>query len=351
MKVLVLGGTWFVGQEVAEQAVARGWEVTVFNRGRSGTAPQGVRQVHGDRESPADLLTLAARGPWDAVIDVPGSIPTVVRDSARALENVVGRYVFVSTVSTYQRWPLVPVTEESPLHEGKPDWDPGFRHWDATAYGPLKAGCEAALHREFSADRLLFVRPGVVLGPREYVGRMRWWLGRTQRGGTILAPGRPDRGIQPVDVRDVAAFLLDLTAAGRHGAFNVAAPTGRDTYADLVHSCLEITGSRAEVTWVDQDWLAGQPVRQWTEIPLWRTAPGTWSMDTAKAQDAGLVCRPLGDTVADTWAWVNNGGRAVEHERDAEHGIDPDKERRILADAEAGGHVVARTEAGPSAAG
>lgn len=100
---------------------------------------------------------------------------------------------------------------------------------------------------------------------------------------------------------------------------------------------------------MDQDWLAGQQVRQWTEIPLWRTAPGTWSMDTAKAQSEGLACRPLSETVSDVWAWMNEGGRPVEHERDAEHGIDPTKERRILAEAEAGGHVVARTQAGPAA--
>jgi 2'-hydroxyisoflavone reductase len=346
MRLLVLGGSWFVGREVTEQAIARGWDVTVFNRGRSGTVPNGAARIKGDRENPNDLAALADRGRWDAVIDVPGSIPTVVRDSARALRNAVDRYVFVSTVSAYKRWPSEPVTEESVLHEGRPDWDPGFRHWDAAAYGPLKAGCEAALHREFDPEQLLFVRPGVVLGPHEYVGRMRWWLTRAQQGGNILAPGRPDRGIQPVDVRDVATFLLDLTASGRHGAFNIAAPTGRDTYADLVNSCLEATGTSADVTWVDADWLVNQQVRQWTEIPLWRTAPGTWQMDTQKAGGVGLLCRPLAETVADTWAWLNGGGSAVSHERDAEHGIDPGKEQRILEAADREGRIVARTRRG-----
>jgi 2'-hydroxyisoflavone reductase len=334
-RLLVLGGSWFVGREIVDQAVARGWNVTIFNRGRSGTPPEGVEVIHGDRESVADLRRLAQAGPWDAVVDVAGSVPAVVRDSARALANVAARYVFVSTVSVYNGWPHEPVDEDSARHPADPDWDPGFRHWDAVAYGPLKSGCEAAIGREYPADRVLVVRPGVILGPGEYVGRMRWWLRRCQRGGQILAPGRPDRHIQPVDVRDVADFLLDRTASGASGSYNVAPPPDRDTYGDLLQSCIDVTGGRAEAVWVDEQWLSAQGVRQWTELPLWRIPRGTWAMDADRARSAGLRCRPLRETVADTWTWLTSGGEPVTHERAAEHGIEPAKEQKLLAAAKA----------------
>lgn len=339
MRALILGGSWFVGREVATQAVIRGWDVTVFHRGRS-EPPAGVQAIHGDRESLEDLRRLAEAGPWDAVVDVAGSVPTVVRDSARALAGTVGRYAFVSTVSAYAQWPHEPVSEDSPLHPARPDWDPGFRHWDASIYGPLKSGCEAAITREYEPDRVLVVRPGVVLGPHEYVGRMRWWLNRCRRGGRILAPGSVDRVIQPVDVRDVAQFLLDQVAAEASGPFNIAAPPGRDTYGSLLHACLDVTGGTAEVVWVDEQWLVEHGAGQWTELPLWRTAQGTWAMDASRARTAGLHCRALRDTVADTWAWLADGGEAVEHERQAEHGIDPGKEHDLLAAAAAAGAVL-----------
>jgi 2'-hydroxyisoflavone reductase len=331
VRLLVLGGSWFVGRVLVEEALRRGHDVTVFHRGRSSGPPPGVRVIHGDREDRSDLARLASDGPWDVVIDVPGSVPAVVRDSARALADAVDRYVFMSTVSVYRIWPHEPVSEDSPLHPGDPDFDPGWRHWDAVAYGPLKAGCEAAVRREFG-DRSLFLRPGVVLGPHEYVGRMAWWLDRMRRAGQVLAPGRPDRGIQPVDVRDLVAFTLSLIEQAQYGTFNVAAPIGRDSYGDLLTACRDAIGSDAEIIWVDEQWLVDHGVRQWTELPLWRTAPGTWAMDQTRGAAQGLMCRPLRETVADTWTWLAAGGRAVDHERQAEHGIDPVKETTLLAE-------------------
>ena len=330
MRLLVLGGTWFVGRTLVEEAASRGHELTIFNRGKSGASqPSGVQVIHGDREDWADLTRLAAEGPWDAVVDVPGSVPSVVRDSARALVDVADRYVFMSTVSVYQRWPHQPVSEESPLHEGDPDFDPGWRHWDAAAYGPLKAGCEAAIRREYG-DRWLFLRPGVVLGPYEYVGRVAWWLDRMRRGGRVLAPGTADRGIQPVDVRDLVNFALDQVERGQRGAFNVAAPVDRETYGGMLEACRDAAKSSAEVVWVSEEWLAERGVRQWTELPLWRIPPGTWAMDATRAAEQGLYCRALRETVVDTSAWLSSGGRAVAHERQAEHGIDTAKEKALL---------------------
>jgi 2'-hydroxyisoflavone reductase len=337
--LLVLGGSWFVGRVMAEHAVERGWNVTVFNRGRSSSPPAGARAIHGDRQSLGDLARLADQGPWDAVIDVAGSEPWTVRDAARALQSATSQYVLVSTVSVYAGWPAEPVTEASTLHDGDPDLNPGTG--PMYEYGPMKVGCEAAVRREFGPERVLILRPGVVLGPHEYVGRLKWWLGRAQRGGRILAPGRADRTIQPVDVRDLAAFALDQIAVGKGGTYNVAAPRDR-TYRDLLLACMRATGGHGELKWIDDSWLADQDVAQWTELPLWRVPPGTWAMDTKRAEAAGLVCRSLSETVGDTWAWLSSGGRPVEHERDAEHGIDPGKEAALLNAADKAGAVVAR---------
>ncbi|WP_084960202.1 NAD-dependent epimerase/dehydratase family protein [Thermoactinospora rubra] len=329
MRLLILGGTWFVGRAVLREALARRWHVTVFNRGRSGPPPAPVEHIRGDWERPQDLVRLAAHGPWDAVLDVAGTIPALVRNAARALAPVTGRYVFISTISAYRDWPYAPVDENSPLWEGDPDLDPGTRRWDPDAYGPLKVGCELAIRREFDRH-VLIMRPHVILGPHEYVGRLPWWLTRISRGGVVLAPAPPDRAIQPVDVRDVARFTLDQIQAGGAGVFNLAPPVGRDTYEGLLIACVDVTGASCEIVWADEQWLKAQGVAEWTEIPLWRTLPTAWTMDTRKAHAAGLVCRPLRETAADTWQWLQAGGRPVEHERFAEHGLAPDREAELL---------------------
>lgn len=340
MRMLVLGGSWFVGRVIVDDATRRGYEVTVFNRGRS-PAPSrdGVCRVLGDRENTKDLERLAARGVWDVLVDVAGSVPAVVRRSAEILADVAERCVFVSTISAYRDWPHAPVDEASPLWDGDPDLDPGTRRWDPDAYGPLKVGCEIACRQAFGDRRLLVLRPHVVLGRYEYVGRLPWWLARMRRGGRVLAPA-PDRGIQPVDVRDLAAFLLDQAERAATGVFNVAPRPDTATYGDMLHACIEATLDQAtpdqaarpvELVWADEDWLVEQGVIEWTELPLWRNAAAPWGMDVDRAHAAGLRCRPLADTVADTWAWLRDGGQAVDHERFAEHGIAPEKEAALIA--------------------
>ncbi|WP_433496779.1 NAD-dependent epimerase/dehydratase family protein [Sphaerimonospora sp. CA-214678] len=329
MRILILGGSWFVGRAVVAEGVRRGWEVTLFNRGRSANPPPGVRLIRGDWERPEELVELPTRGPWDVVLDAAGAVPALVRNTARALASSVERYVFMSTISAYRDWPHQPVDESSPLWDGDPDLDPGTRRWDPDAYGPLKVGCELAIRREF-ADSTLFIRPHVILGPGEYVGRLPWWLRRISRGGRVLAPAPSDRSIQPVDVRDVAAFALDLVEQKATGAYNVAAPIGRETYGGMLHACKQATGSTTEFVWVEESWLAERGVLEWTEIPIWRTLPTAWAMNADKARAAGLVCRPLHETVADTWQWMQAGGAPVDHERFAEHGLSPQRETELL---------------------
>jgi 2'-hydroxyisoflavone reductase len=159
VRLLLLGGTWFLGRAIVAEGLRAGHGVTVFHRGRSGGPPPGARSVHGDRTIAADLARLADAGPWDAVIDVPGVIPAQTRDAARALHGVAGRYVFVSTVSVYRDWPAAPVSEDSPVHDADPDADPPGWTWGTGVYGPLKAGAELTVHREYG-----WVAPGA--GPR-----------------------------------------------------------------------------------------------------------------------------------------------------------------------------------------
>ena len=331
-RVLVLGGSWFLGRAVADAALAHGWEVTAFRRGRSGADAPGVAVVRGDRTSGADLARLADAGPWDAVVDTSGYVPREVLAVARALEPVSGRYVFVSTVSVYQGWPTVPLTEDSPVLDSPPDAGPDFGYDGdpgPSVYGFTKAGSERAVSEIFGADRSVFLRPGVIVGPREYVGRLPWWLHRVARSGRVLAPGRPERGIQPVDVRDVADFAL-RTAVGSVGPFNVTAP-GHESMADLLGACRVVTSSAASFEWItDEPWLVAQGVKQWTELPLWRTYPGVWAVDSSRARAAGLDTRPLRDTATDTWEWMHSGEPSVRHERSSEQGIDPVKEKAIL---------------------
>jgi 2'-hydroxyisoflavone reductase len=334
MRLLILGGTWFLGRTLAELALNEGWQVTTFSRGRGGRDVPGTRALRGDRNDLDDVGRLPAEGPWDAVVDTSGFMPAVVAAAAEALHPVAGCYVYLSTVNVYRGWPKVPLADDSPVYSELPEVTvdmAGEAERQATAeqYGQLKAACERAVSQRFGPDGLI-VRPGVILGPYEYNGRLPWLLRRMHRGGQVLAPGDPARPIQPVDVRDLAAFILTAISAGLRGAVNVTAPLGHSTYGEMLESCREVTGGTAELVWVADEWLSGQDVKPWREIPLWRIAAGTWQVSSARAWAAGLVCRPLPATVTDTWAWLGRE-EPVAHWRAREIGIDPDKERRLLA--------------------
>ncbi|GAA2746108.1 NAD-dependent epimerase/dehydratase family protein [Kitasatospora cinereorecta] len=337
MRILVLGGGWFLGPAVVTDALARGWEVTTFNRGRSGNPVAGAETVHGDRERPEDLARLAAHGPWDAVVDTSASAlsPRDVLASARALEPAAGRYVYVSTVAVYEGWPNEALRTDSPVWEAEADAGPDPAQLPDGAsgvnpnYGRRKAGTERAVVDTFGLARTSLLRPGVILGPGEYVGRLPWWLRRAEQGGRILAPGDPSRSIQPVDVRDVAAFVLDQAPRVGRQVHNLAAPVG-ETMGSLLQACLDVTNSSGELVWVEDEVLLRQGLRQWTELPLWWSHPGVSAIDGSSAFAAGFRSRPLAETVADTWAWLSRGNIPVPHRRWARHGIDPDKERGIL---------------------
>ncbi|GAA1970568.1 NAD-dependent epimerase/dehydratase family protein [Kitasatospora viridis] len=335
MRILMLGGSVFLGRAFAQEALARGHQVTTFNRGRSGTDLPGVRALRGDRTDPEALARLAEE-PWDLVIDTSGQQPHDVRQAATALRERAGRYLFVSSVHAFAEWPDEPVSEESPLHECAADSPPG----QPFSTG-LKAGCERAVLEQFGAERSLLLNCGLLVGPYENVGRLPWWLERIARGGRVLAPGRPDLPIQLIDARDFAVFGLDLAERGAHGSFVTTALPGSSSYGQLLEACVAATGSGAELVWVPDAPLTAAGIEMWTELPLW--APefeedgrpsGIWRADSRKAEAAGLRCRPIERTVADTWAWIlERGPRERPYTQGGEPlGIDPEKERRLLAE-------------------
>jgi nucleoside-diphosphate-sugar epimerase len=335
MRLLILGGTWFLGRILAEQAIARGWQVTTFSRGQSGHDVPGTAAIRGDRTRHGDVAALASAGPWDAVVDTSGYVPEMVAASAATLRKVAGRYVYLSTVNAYRGWPNEPLTDESPLYDAtdgaaseRAEASRGMA--PAAEYGQLKADCERAVQHQFPNGDCLILRPGVVLGPYEYVGRLPWLLNRMHSGGPVLAAGDPARSIQPIDVRDLAAFILVAISDQLSGAMNVTAPIGHSTYSTLLDTCNKVTGNHAELVWVEDQWLAEQDVTPWTEIPLWRLAPGAWAVSSTRAANAGLTCRSLEITVADTWVWLSRE-QPMPHERASEIGLDPTKEQRLLA--------------------
>jgi 2'-hydroxyisoflavone reductase len=313
------------------EALARGWDVTIFNRGRSGSDLAGATAIRGDRWDRSDLERLAATGPWDAVVDSSGYVPRNVLEVAEVLEPSVRRFLFVSTLSVYEGWPKLPLTEDSPTLPCPPDADETFgtnTENGPTQYGYQKSGCEAAVLQVFGTERSTLLRAGVVLGPHEYVGRLPWWLGRIARGGRVLAPGDPEQRIQPIDARDIADFTVDAAERGIAGAFNLTG-SGEATFADFLDACAKATGTVPELIWTPDEVLLAHGVRQWFEMPLWRTAPGTWDVSSVRARAAGLVNRPIADTVRDTWEWLQSAA-LDENDRSAEIGIDPEKEQRIL---------------------
>ena len=320
MRILVLGGTRFVGRAIADAALGRGDTVTLFNRGKSnpGLFP-GVETVIGDRT--VDLALLDGRE-FDVVMDVACYDPAVARLSAEAFRGRTGRYVFVSSVSVYasQRTTEAQL-EDAPVAELKPDV-PDY----PDNYGANKALCEQIV-QDLYRERALVARPGLISGPNDPTDRFPYWPRRIARGGRVLAPGDPGDLTQVVDVRDLAAFLLDGCHRDRGGVFNVTgAPRPFGILLDL---CRTATYSDAELEWISTDRLVAAGVDPGMGIPLWVGEPGYEAfndVDSSHAVAAGLACRPVTDTIRDTLAWdLGRGGPEKE-------GLSPAEEERLLAE-------------------
>lgn len=334
MRLLVLGGTRFLGRAIVDEAVSRGYDVTTFSRGVSGHSRPGAEALHGDRTRADDLAPLARRE-WDAVIDTSVLAPAHVAASARLLAGRAGHYTYVSSISVYATRPGQPTTEESPLVDVPADVTQIAGELE---YGQLKVGCERAVS-EAMPNRCLLARPGLIVGPHENVGRLPWWLSRFAAGGTVAAPGSPDSTLQVTDARDLASWLVDNTRRRIPGAINVPGAEGT-TMGQLLTACARATGAGAEIRWVPDDVLLAAGVQPWMELPMW--APdieefaGIWDVSGDRAVRTGIRYRPLADTVHDTWQWLKHEASASgvpvgEVARRPGIGLDPAREREVLA--------------------
>ncbi|MEE6261557.1 NAD-dependent epimerase/dehydratase family protein [Plantactinospora sonchi] len=328
MRLLVLGGTSFVGRWVVTTAVDRGWSVTTFNRGLGGWAHPRTRRLTGDRLRPTDLGQLRD-GRWDAVVDTWSGAPCAVRNSADLLAERAERYLYVSSRAVYASPPPPDLDESGPTVEASPDAG-------ATGYAPDKRGGELAVEAAFG-ERAVLARAGLILGPYEDSGRLPHWLLRMERGGDVLAPGPPDLPLRYIDVRDLAAWLLDAAGGGVSGAVNVVNPAGHASMRTLLEAAVEVTGAAARLVWVDPETIEAHGFHRWTELPCWvppgPTYAGLLSTNVARAAATGLRCRPVAETVADTWAWLVAAGRVPPPVPAGQPrpGLDPVKERTVLA--------------------
>ncbi|MFI9543400.1 NAD-dependent epimerase/dehydratase family protein [Streptomyces sp. NPDC052016] len=329
MRLLVLGGTEFAGRAVVEAALGRDWDVTVLNRGRHAPVP-GTRSLTGDRTAPDGLAALA-EGEWDAVVDTWSSAPRAVHEAARLLRGRAGRYVYVSSCSVYAWAPPAGYAEDAPLVEGA-EADAG-----RTDYPRDKRGGELAAVGAFGAEDSVLVRAGLILGPYENVGRLPWWLSRIARGGPVLAPGPRDLPLQYVDVRDLAEWTLGAIERELSGPYNLISPQGHATMGAFLDACVRATGATAELRWVEPEVVLDAGIAPWTELPVW-VPPGSdlhdalHAADVSRAVATGLACRPVEETVADTWQWLQDiGGTAPQRPDRTSKGLDPEVEAKVLA--------------------
>jgi len=303
MRLLILGGTRFLGRHAAEQALGRGHELTLFNRGTS--APglfSDAEEIHGDRDGGLDPL----RGrSFDAVLDTSGYVPRVVSQSTELLAPSAARYLFVSSESVYavgRGGP--PVDENGPLAEPPPDGVEAIMEH----YGGLKAACERVVQRGFG-DRAIVVRPGLIVGPYDPSNRFTYWVRRLHDaadGEPVLAPAPPDRQVQFIDARDLAAWILDLLEGDASGVFNADGPAARLSMAEALAACAAAAGTAPEIVWVDEPFLLEQKIEPWMGLPLWipeSDPEGLAVFDNRRAIATGLSFRPTEQTAADTLSW------------------------------------------------
>ncbi len=322
MRLLILGGTEFLGRHLTEAALEQGHEVTLFNRGRSNPElfPE-AEKLHGDRNG--DLSALEGRS-WDAAVDTSGYLPRQVRASAGLLAEAVEHYTFVSSISVYEEYAALGLAENAPLR-ASPDPEPEVMDWEL--YGELKAGCERAAE-EAMPNRTLVVRPGLIAGPGDYMDRFPYWCRRIAEGGEVLAPGDPERQVQLVDARDLADWMLRMAEARRAGLYNATGPRQYLTMRGMLEEIRAAAGSDAWFVWVPDVFLLDEGVGPWEEMPFWvpQELAGILAVDVGKALGAGLAFRPLADIARDTLAWLPRRGKAPE----ISSGISREKERELL---------------------
>jgi 2'-hydroxyisoflavone reductase len=322
LRLLVLGGTGFLGRHLVEAALRRGHDVALFNRGQTNASLfPGLEQIRGDRDG---NLSALGGGEWNAVVDVPARIPRHVEASAEALAGVE-HYTFVSSVSVYRDFSRTGIDETAPLRE----YDPSMGDEDMEFYGARKAECERIVAEAFPGGALI-VRPGLIVGPHDTTDRFTYWPRRVARGGEVLAPGDPDRSVQLVDARDLADWIVRMVEERQTGIYNAVGPERPLTMERMLRECIAAAGSDAELVWVPDAFLLEREVGQWMELPLWLADPewrGMLETNSSRAIEAGLSFRPLVETARDTLEWDRTRG-----DYDPAAGMAPEREAELLAE-------------------
>lgn len=324
LKILILGGTSFLGPHLVEELQERGHEVTLFNRGTQNSSlfPM-VEKLQGNRDG--DLEALEGRR-WDAIIDTSGHLPRIVEASSKILAEATNHYTFISTVGVYKNFHKLDIDEDYPLAKLK---DETSEEITEKTYGALKASCEKVISHYFP-NKFLIIRPGLIVGPLDPTDRFIYWPIRVVEGGEILAPGKPTQNLQLIDVRDLAKWIVLMVERQATGIYNATGPATPFTFEQLIKECQKFSKENISIHWVNEDLLIKHGVKDWIEIPLWlspeRNMPGFLNINAQKAIASGLTFRPLSATISSILEW--DSSREI---RERPAWLDRKKEKEIIS--------------------
>jgi 2'-hydroxyisoflavone reductase len=327
LNILILGGTGFTGPHQIGYAVARGHRITVFNRGRrQADLPKSVKHLTGDRNG--QLEALKGTDKWDVVIDNPTTFPRWVRTTGEILKGRTDQYVFISTLSVFDKWNIPEMDESAPLATMP---DPAVE--EMRYYGAMKALAEQESERWYPG-KVTVIRPGLIVGPRDETDRFTYWPVRIARGGEVLCPGDPNGGAQIIDARDLAEWTVRMCEERKYGIYNATGPRSPLTQAEMIAGIRAALPGSLEVsfTWPDLKFIEEQKVRPWADLPVWIPNTGDtqyWGKAiVAKAVAAGLTFRPLAETARDTLEWHRT--RPSEAQAKLRAGLTADREAELL---------------------
>ena len=332
LRILILGGTGFIGPYQVRYALSRGHKITTFNRGKThpGELPGEVEQLIGDRNGQLDALKDRQ---WDVVIDNPTTLPAWVRDAAQILKGNVDRYVFISTISVYAETSNG-VDETAPLakYDGADPFKETLEAMRASGYktyGPLKALSEQETEKWFPG-KVLIIRPGLIVGPRDETDRFTYWPVRIDRGGDVLAPGMPNDPVQFIDARDLAEWTIRMVENRETGTYNATGPAKSLGIGGMLDGIKRALNANAKFTWVPADFLKQQKVEAWSDMPVWTgEESGMARASISRALAEGLTFRPLADTARDTLAWFQS--QPPDRQAKMKAGLSPEREAEVLA--------------------
>jgi 2'-hydroxyisoflavone reductase len=326
MKVLILGGSHFVGRALVETAMHGGHDVTMLNRGLSGHLVDGVTLIRADRTNHDEFDAAIEPHSWDAVIDTWSGSPVHATIAAKVLGPRTQHYGYVSSRSVYT-WPnIIGLDESHATVDGNPQ--------DASSrdYAKTKRGSELGVLA--ARPDALIARAGLILGPYEDIGRLPWWLLRLQRGGKVLAPGPSTRPLQLIDARDLAQWMIACAAQHIGGVFNAVSPVAHTSIGELLDIACQVTESSAELVWFTPEQINAAGIAPWTELPIWVPPTGELAGihdgDVSAALRAGLRCRPIRETIQDTWDWLQREGPPIQRNDRPVHGLDLQREADLI---------------------